>query len=189
MAETLNSNITNGFFTDAAKYTIGIEQGFVNDPDDFGGPTKFGITQQTLSQYRGYSCSVHDVQTLNEGEALAIYFSFYWKPLSINSIDKKPIAIAVFDTGVLYGIRHSILMAQEALAHSWIVSTEFKIDGHMGPKTIAALNNCPSGLFLELINLQILKRIVEIIEKKPSQKKFQNGWVNRANKLLSLKDD
>ena len=189
MVKTLNPNISNGYFTDAVRYTIGNEQGYVNDPVDSGGPTKYGITQQTLSRHRGQSCTVHDVQALNEGEAMAIYFQHYWQPLTLNKVNKRPAAIAIFDTGVLYGTRRSILMAQQALLSSGHITTaNFMMDGHMGLVTARELNACPSRVFLEFFHAEILKRIEQIIIKKPPQKKFQNGWINRTNKLLSIDD-
>ena len=45
------------------------EGGFVNDPDDPGGATKYGVTIHTLRALRG-SATVADVKALTEAEAL-----------------------------------------------------------------------------------------------------------------------
>lgn len=38
------------------------EGGYVNHPNDRGGPTKYGVTQKTLSRYYGYQASIEDVK-------------------------------------------------------------------------------------------------------------------------------
>ena len=45
------------------------EDGFVNDPDDPGGATKYGVTIHTLCALRGRA-TVDDVKALTEAEAI-----------------------------------------------------------------------------------------------------------------------
>lgn len=45
---------------------------YVDHPNDRGGPTKYGITQKTLSQYLGYAAVKSDVQNLDIEVARAI---------------------------------------------------------------------------------------------------------------------
>ena len=53
------------------------EGGFVNDPDDPGGATKYGVTIHTLRALRG-PATVADVQALTEAEAIVIFKSQYF---------------------------------------------------------------------------------------------------------------
>ena len=53
------------------------EGGYVNHPADRGGPTSFGITQRTLSDWRGRPVSAADVQALTPDEARQIYQVLY----------------------------------------------------------------------------------------------------------------
>ena len=53
------------------------EGGFVDHPADQGGPTKYGVTQRTLKQYRGRSVTVGDLRDLGESEARLIYQRLY----------------------------------------------------------------------------------------------------------------
>jgi lysozyme family protein len=48
------------------------EGGFVNDPDDPGGATKYGVTIHTLRALRGRA-TVDDVKASDEAEAIAIF--------------------------------------------------------------------------------------------------------------------
>ena len=79
---------------------------YTNDPDDSGGPTKFGITQATLSEYRGASVTAEDVQELSEKEARVIYLQRYFDDprLGLISSVSERIAAEVMDTGVNMGM-------------------------------------------------------------------------------------
>ena len=53
------------------------EGGYVNNPADRGGPTKFGITLKTLKAWRGSPVTAWGVEGLGEDEAREIYESEY----------------------------------------------------------------------------------------------------------------
>lgn len=183
-------DLNSGLFPEAVKFTLGNEGLFSDDPDDPGGPTNYGITQQTLSQYRGQNCSVHDVRDLSAGEAVAIYYAFYWCPLSIEGVTKRATALAIFDAAILYGVRKAVWLAQRTLkdCDSVVISIDpkFKVDGYMGPITIKELNRCPERIFLAQFHLHILNHINEIAARNPKLNKFRRGWITRANKILTL---
>lgn len=178
----------NGFFPDAAKFTLASEGGYSDDPEDT--PTNYGIRIETLSLYRGRSSSVHDVQNLQPGDAVAIYHRLYWCPLSIEGLVQRSTALAIFDTAVLYGVTTAIILAQRALksCDSVVISLDpgFRVDGHMGPITIEELNRCPERIFLAQFHLKILDHIDAIVKAKPLKGKYRRGWIIRANRLLNL---
>lgn len=55
---------------------------YTNRPNDRGGPTKFGITLKTLSEWRNKACMPEDVEALEEPEARLIYQSIYIAPFT-----------------------------------------------------------------------------------------------------------
>ena len=59
------------------------EGGFVNDPDDPGGATKYGVTIHTLRALRGRA-TVDDVKALTEAEAVEIFKGQYFERPEIN---------------------------------------------------------------------------------------------------------
>ena len=59
------------------------EGGFVNDPDDPGGATKYGVTIHTLRALRGRA-TVDDVKALTEAEAVEIFKGQYFERPKIN---------------------------------------------------------------------------------------------------------
>jgi len=146
------------------KLTIAIEGNdkFVNDPDDAGGKTKYGISQR---QY-----PTEDIENLTLDRAVEIYERDYWNRLRLNSFYSKRIAWKVFDIEVNTGQGDEIL--QRALG--------MKPDGMVGEKTIAAANlHDIEKLMDKLIELQS-KRYVSITTKKPLNLKYLSGWINRA---------
>ena len=71
---------------DALVLIFGHEGGYVNVRTDKGGPTKYGVTQRTLSNYRGAKASIEDVKLLTLSEAEAIYRQDYAKPIRYDDL-------------------------------------------------------------------------------------------------------
>ena len=55
------------------KEIIRREGGYVNHPNDRGGPTKYGVTHKTLSRYLKREASIEDVKHMTEETAYEIY--------------------------------------------------------------------------------------------------------------------
>lgn len=159
------------------------EGGYVNDPNDSGGPTKYGITQRTLSAWREVSCSVSDVKNLTEDEALAIYRAEYYL---LPRIDALPVSLQkhVFDIGVNSGPRTAIRLLQRSIN---TFGKNIVEDGIIGPQTLDALN----GVSLIAVNDTLVSLRIDfyndIVNKEPGNKRFLNGWIDRAN-LFSIKE-
>lgn len=166
-------------FPIAFAYTMINEGGsaYTNTPDDLGGPTKYGITLNTLSKFLGKTCSAIDVQNLTEDVAQAIYLKNYWTPLCCDQLPLI-IAIALFDTEVNDGEYESVLLAQKCMG---VVA-----DGVVGPKTIAALNSTSTPSFIYKFIGGLQSHDVSICVSNSSQLKFLGGWLSRALKLYTL---
>ena len=83
------------------------EGGFVNHPSDRGGPTKYGITLQTLRDWRGLPVSVKELQALSKAEAFSIYYRRYVIDPGFDHVLRLNAEIAeeMIDAGVLSGPR------------------------------------------------------------------------------------
>ena len=86
-------------FEDALKFTLKWEGGFVNDRDDPGGKTNYGITAETFARY----FPGREVESITLPEAATIYRNGYWVGAGCESLP-KPLAVAVFDTAVNCGV-------------------------------------------------------------------------------------
>lgn len=139
---------------------------FTNDPVDAGGPTKFGVTQRTLARWRGHPVTADDVQNLERPEAEQIYFALYIKPFDGLPLSLRDNAI---DMGVNAGVDRATRLLQQLIGAT--------VDGVMGPQTrvLASQASWNEGYcYMRLAFYEAL------IERKPSQIRFRNGWRTRA---------
>jgi lysozyme family protein len=90
-------------FDEQLKLTLKYEGGFVNDPHDPGGATKYGITIATLSHELGHRASVMDVKNLDIPTASAIYRKKYWNAIGGDNLPSGVDALA-FDVAVNSGV-------------------------------------------------------------------------------------
>jgi lysozyme family protein len=176
--------MVNNFFDQAFSYLLANE-GFTytNDPLDSGGPTKFGITQKTYESFVGRLVEAAEIKDLTIEEAKKFYFERYWLLMSCDKITVLGIAVCIFDTGVLYGPGTSAILAQKTAN---LCGANLKFDGHLGEKSIEFINLIRQGVFLENFHALALARIDSVIASNPKNEVFKNGWVNRANRLLTL---
>jgi len=144
--------------------TLSHEGGYVNDPDDAGGETKFGISKRAYPSI--------DIKSLTRDEAKAIYKHDYWDRCRCDDIDNINVASSIFDFGVNAGVRMSCKLAQ---AVSGAV-----VDGVIGNNSVTLINSLDSELFLSKFALAKITRYAEICKRNPKNRKFFYGWVKRA---------
>jgi hypothetical protein len=150
---------------------------FVNDPLDRGGPTRYGITQNTLSHFIGRTASVDEVRNISMATVTDIYRQLYWNPIKGDNIQDQRLATAIFDIAVLAGPSAAVRMAQAAVGAV--------VDGMMGPKTLAAINTCDADKALQSISLKACSYYTMIVLRDASQTKFLAGWQMRAHRLVA----
>lgn len=167
------------------------EGGYVDDPDDGGGPTNMGITLETLAAWRekqrrgvGAKVTAWDVKRLDRAEAYAIYYHEYVTGPGFDQIKNITLRELVVDFGVHSGQPRAGRMLQMAVNRH--EGRTLKVDGEVGPKTLAAVNGLP-GASLGVIYMGLRVAFMgRVITNKRSQAKWAAGWMNRADKLLRL---
>lgn len=82
-------------FDHAAKVVLKEEGGWVDDPDDSGGETKFGISQKAYPNV--------DIKALTEEDALALYKRDYWDAIGADNLPSSIRQLA-FDAAVNQGV-------------------------------------------------------------------------------------
>ncbi|MBW2607711.1 MAG: hypothetical protein JRD05_08760 [Deltaproteobacteria bacterium] len=158
-------------FERAFRETLGFEGGYVNDPDDPGGETKFGISKRSYPDV--------DITALTIEQAKDIYCRDYWEVLRLGEILRELIAVEIFDTAVNMGRRTAVKIAQRALN---FLGEDLVEDGKIGSKTIGALNRWGHrdvrALFICLNGFQFMH--YRLITKNNRRfKKFARGWTKR----------
>lgn len=101
--------------------TLGHEGGYVNDPRDPGGETKYGISK------RAYPAE--DIAALTIERAKALYHRDYWRKVRGDEMPEE-VALLLFDAAVNHGVKPAIKMMQRAVGVT--------ADGVIGPRTLQA---------------------------------------------------
>ncbi len=158
-------------FQEAFNETLGHEGGYVNDPEDPGGETNWGISKRSYPDV--------DIAALTVFDAKYLYFRDYWERLVLDKLDSGRIAGEMFDTAVNAGRKTAVRIAQRALNYLGEDLTE---DGLIGPATIAALNKWSArdeqALYKCLNGFQFI-HYVEITKRNEKLTRFARGWMKR----------
>jgi lysozyme family protein len=152
------------------------EGGYVDHSADRGGPTNWGITQRTLSDWRGHEVTASELKGLGEGEALQIYEARYIKEPGFDLIEDDKLRALVVDCAVNSGPFTATTWLQKAVGE--------KVDGIIGSKTIAALKALPPHAVALRIVAERMRFRGYLISHDPSQAAFAAGWANRDAALL-----
>ena len=151
-------------FNDIIEKVLKHEGGYVNDPNDLGGETNFGITKRFYPDV--------DIKNLTKEDAKQIYYKDYWKK---NKCDKMPDQLKhiYFDMCVNMGKRTAVKILQRASVNK---GKDIDVDGGLGAMTLEAIKNVE----LERVRAYRVKYYVDIVNKKPEQEKFYFGWFRRS---------
>lgn len=128
---------------DALKLVNGDEGGYSNRPGDAGGPTKWGITQKTLSDWLGRPASIGEVKGLSMDTAEQIYRKSYWGQ-SGGDVLPAGLDYAVFNSAVMSGPQKAVKLLQETLLKAGVY--DLKLDGWIGPGTLTGIEKFPGGV-------------------------------------------
>ncbi len=184
----MQKSLSESAFQVAVAKTLSWEKArLVNDQEDPGGLTRYGISQRAYPHL--------DIKNLTKEDAIRIYRSDYWQAPGIDQVaDVYPeLAIRLFDLGVNCGQRTAVKFLQRAAntvctgevpahrAAAWrrkvarlIGGKPLIVDGIIGPNTLGVLRACPYPNAL----LSALKGEAYCHYKKgkPLQRA---GWLNR----------
>lgn len=164
---------------------IAREGGYVDHPADRGGPTKYGITEQTARAF-GYQAAMRDLPL---DRAKDIYRAQYWERPGFEAVSRRMPRLAeeLFDTGVNMGPRVAATFLQRALNVLNRGATDYPdigVDGDVGQLTLHALDNLKAKranaetLLLRAVDALQGARYIEIAERNPSQEAFEAGWLS-----------
>ena len=155
-------------FKKALRFVLNREGGYVNNPNDKGGATNKGITQNTYNSYMvSKGRPTRDVRNITDAEVEDIYYSRYW--LGAGCEKMSPVfAVVCFDTAVNMGVGRVKPFLQEAQ--------------YMDVKPFLQ-----EAQYMD-VDAFLLARIRKYNEfaKVPSQRGFLHGWLNRVFALVDF---
>ena len=151
-------------FDHAVGKVIEVEGGYVNDPDDPGGETKWGISKRVFPN--------EDIFNLTQGRAKELYFDHYWVPGKCAQLPAR-LRLVFFDMCVLHGQYAATKVLQQALNGAGVAT---EVDGVLGEQTLR------NATYLDPERLRSYRvlRIARIITGRPSAEKYWFGWYKRA---------
>ena len=180
-----------------AEEIVAREGAFVNDPDDPGGATKYGVTIHTLRNIPwgdldgDGDIDVMDVRALSQDHAILIFEErYFFGP----RIDELPEALqaTVFDMYVNAGA-NAVKLLQRLLCE--MAPPEIAVDGVIGPQTIAAANRAWERAGDRLVDAYGIERrnfYFRIADRRPASRKYartraggKGGWIKRAEEFIS----
>lgn len=167
------------------------EGGYVNDPDDPGGPTKYGVTIHTLRAIRGQA-SVADVKALTVEQAADIYKRYYFARPKIDQLP-APLQATVYDMQVNAG-GNAIKILQRVLRE---FGEQVSVDGALGPQSIEAAHRVFAAAGQHLVDAYGIARrnyYFGIADRRPASRKYartrgggKGGWIKRAEEFMRPK--
>lgn len=173
--EMSGAGMPSSAFLNAHAHIEKWEGGFVNDPDDPGGATNFGITQAVLAQWRGRPVTIQDVRDLTRAEAQRIFHARYWRPMRCDELP-FPAALMSYNCGVNSGPGRSGRLLQAALNKQ---GKSLSVDGSIGDLTIAAAAAADQALLVR----DYRDAYEAFYRALPIWWKFGKGWMNRLNEV------
>ena len=180
--EEPQSEMPNSNFNDLVGKILEAEGGFVNHPNDTGKATNRGISWatwgRTAKSILGKEPTLGNLKDLTEGEAAQIYKQEYWDKMNLDSIEDKSLQHIIFDGGVNHGTGTSARMVQKSIN---ALGGQVKVDGALGPKTAEAVNKLDPEALFNQIKERRYAHYDKIIEEKPDQAIFRNGWYKRVD--------
>ena len=153
-------------FDEIIEQVLEHEGGYVNDPNDLGGETNFGITKRFYPDV--------DIKNLTKEQAKKIYHQDYWRR---NKCDEIPSNLRhiYFDMCVNQGRKTAVRVLQRAANAK---GADLEVDGGLGPATLSALRKykpCDNR-----VRCYRLKHYYDLVNKRPEQERFLFGWYRRA---------
>lgn len=170
------------------------EGGYVNDPNDRGGKTRYGVTEAVAraNGYRG------DMRSLPIETARRIYLESYYEGPGFHRVMAlmPRLADELVDTGINMGTGRAAGFLQRALNALNRQGRDYRdiaVDNQIGPATAGALLAFKQrrGKDAETVLLRLVEgfqttRYVDICEARQANEEFLFGWI--FNRVGNVKD-
>ena len=171
------------------------EGGYVNDPDDPGGATNFGVTIHTMRRLgldldRDGAVTSRDVRRLTREQAIGIFLEHYFNRPLIAELP-VPLQATVFDMYVNAG-GNAVKILQNLLAQMGYSVT---VDGALGPQTLAAVRAAFRASPDHLVDAYGIARrnyYFRLADRRMASRKYartraggKGGWIKRAEEFIA----
>ena len=151
-------------FRTAVSLILMYEGGYVFDPRDPGGETRYGISKRAFPN--------EDIKNLTVERAKEIYKKYYW---DMCECDRLPdwSKLIVFDCAVNQGAPRAKLFIQR--------TASVEADSIIGPRTLAAMYQMTAHEFISDYSMRRFKAYFS----NPNWKYFGGGWSKRLLEVVN----
>jgi len=178
-----------------AREIVAREGGYVNDPDDPGGATNFGVTIHTMRRLGldltgDGAVGIDDVKALSRAQAEAIFVEHYFHRPRIAALPEV-LQPSVFDMYVNAG-GNAVKILQRLLRQ---MGHDVAVDGVIGPQTAdaaRAAHAAAPGHIADAYGLARRNYYFRLADRRPASRKYartraggKGGWIRRAEEFIS----
>jgi lysozyme family protein len=178
-----------------AEEIVAREGGFVDDPDDPGGATKYGVTIHTMRRLGldltgDAKVNESDVRALTRRKAADIFVEHYFRRPKVNALPEA-IQPSVFDMYVNAGA-NAVRVLQRLLSD---MGFDLDDDGVIGPATIRAAQaawEAAPGHLADAYGIARRNYYYALADRRPASRKYarrkdggKGGWITRAEEFMS----
>ncbi len=180
-----------------AQEIVAREGGYVDDPDDPGGATKYGVTIHTMRRL-GLDLTgdgrvdAQDVRQITREQAVTIFLTHYFLKPRIAELP-EPLHATVFDMYVNAG-GNAVKILQRLLTQ---MGERVTVDGAIGQQTIAATARAFAKAPDHMADAYGIARrnyYFRIADNRPASRKYartraggKGGWIRRAEDFIAAK--
>lgn len=170
-------------FTDAVEKVLKHEGGYVDNKNDKGKKTNWGITQAVYETFLKRKLSDAEAESvmrnMPRSHAIAIYKKNYWDVVKGDQLPYA-VAVALFDQAVNRGHQSAIKQAQGIL--------KIPQDGVAGPQFVNSVKALVSvkgneKAFLDKYLAASKVFYTNLAKNNPTQAEFLKGWLKRVDSL------
>lgn len=173
------------------------EGGFVDDPQDPGGATKYGVTLATMRRLgldltRDGKVDVADVKSLTRAQAETIFVEHYFRKPGLAELPET-LQASVFDMYVNAGA-NAVKILQRLVTRMGFAT---KDDGLIGPHTLGAVKQAAAAAPRHLADAYGIERrnyYYSLADARPASRKYarsstgeKGGWIKRAEEFIAPK--
>lgn len=180
---------------EVAAQIVAREGGYVNDPDDPGGATNYGVTVGTMQALgldlnKDGRIDATDVRMLTRAQAQQIFVEHYFKRPRLAELPDA-VQASVFDMYVNAG-GNAVKILQRLVARMGFAASA---DGVIGPQTLAAAHDAAAaapGHFADAYGIARRNYYYSLADQRPASRKYarskaggKGGWITRAEEFIS----
>lgn len=180
---------------EVAAQIVAREGGYVNDPDDPGGATNYGVTIGTMKSLgldlnKDGRVDATDVRMLTRAQAQQIFVEHYFRRPRLSDLPPG-VQASVFDMYVNAGT-NAVKILQRLVARMGFSATA---DGVIGPQTVAAAHDAAAAApdhFADAYGIARRNYYYSLADQRPASRKYarsksggKGGWITRAEEFIS----